>query len=85
MISLRYVEHVLDRSQPVSRSRYGRQQSANDILGATLNARCEVDITNAADLVTVSWNRLLNHDKTMLIGFIRQRHDRPPATAASCA
>jgi pectate lyase len=27
-----------------------------------------VDITNASDLVTVSWNRLRNHDKTMLIG-----------------
>jgi pectate lyase len=26
------------------------------------------DITNASDLVTVSWNRFLNHDKTMLIG-----------------
>ena len=27
-----------------------------------------VDITNASDLVTVSWNRFLEHDKTMLIG-----------------
>jgi pectate lyase len=27
-----------------------------------------VDITNAADLVTVSWNRFVNHDKVMLIG-----------------
>jgi pectate lyase len=27
-----------------------------------------VDITNASDLVTVSWNRLKNHDKAMLIG-----------------
>jgi pectate lyase len=27
-----------------------------------------LDITNASDLVTVSWNRFLNHDKTMLIG-----------------
>ena len=27
-----------------------------------------VDITNASDLVTVSWNRFFNHDKTMLIG-----------------
>lgn len=26
------------------------------------------DITNASDLVTVSWNRFRNHDKTMLIG-----------------
>jgi pectate lyase len=28
----------------------------------------ECDITKGADLVTVSWNRFLNHDKTMLIG-----------------
>src|SRR5688572_2651617 len=27
-----------------------------------------LDITNASDLVTVSWNRFLNHDKVMLIG-----------------
>ncbi len=27
-----------------------------------------LDITNASDLVTVSWNKLRNHDKTMLIG-----------------
>lgn len=27
-----------------------------------------VDITNASDLVTVSWNRFGNHDKAMLIG-----------------
>jgi pectate lyase len=27
-----------------------------------------VDITNASDLVTVSWNRFRNHDKMMLIG-----------------
>ncbi|HET8844154.1 MAG TPA: pectinesterase family protein, partial [Ktedonobacteraceae bacterium] len=28
----------------------------------------ELDITKAADLVTVSWNRFADHDKTMLIG-----------------
>ena len=27
-----------------------------------------LDITNASDLVTVSWNRFRNHDKMMLIG-----------------
>jgi pectate lyase len=27
-----------------------------------------LDITNASDLVTVSWNRFRDHDKTMLIG-----------------
>lgn len=28
----------------------------------------ELDITNAANFVTVSWNRFADHDKTMLIG-----------------
>jgi len=28
----------------------------------------QLDITNASDLVTVSWNRFRNHDKVMLIG-----------------
>lgn len=28
----------------------------------------ELDITNGSDLVTVSWNRFTEHDKTMLIG-----------------
>jgi pectate lyase len=28
----------------------------------------ELDITNGADLMTVSWNRLTDHDKVMLIG-----------------
>ncbi len=28
----------------------------------------QLDITNASDLVTVSWNRFLNHEKVMLIG-----------------
>jgi pectate lyase len=28
----------------------------------------ELDITNAANFVTASWNRFTNHDKTMLIG-----------------
>ncbi|HKZ72712.1 MAG TPA: hypothetical protein VJ011_01540 [Steroidobacteraceae bacterium] len=27
-----------------------------------------LDVTNASDLVTVSWNRFLDHDKVMLIG-----------------
>lgn len=27
-----------------------------------------LDITNASDLVTVSWNQFINHDKVMLIG-----------------
>src|SRR5207253_235697 len=28
----------------------------------------ELDITRGSDLVTVSWNRFTDHDKTMLIG-----------------
>ena len=28
----------------------------------------ELDITNGSDLVTVSWNRFVDHDKVMLIG-----------------
>ena len=28
----------------------------------------ELDITNGSDLVTVSWNRFMDHDKVMLIG-----------------
>jgi len=28
----------------------------------------QLDITNESDLVTVSWNRFVNHDKVMLIG-----------------
>ena len=36
-----------------------------------------VDITNASDLVTVSWNRFRNHDKTMLIGSSDTRRRGP--------
>ena len=42
-----------------------------------------LDITNASDLVTVSWNRFRNHDKMMLIGSSDSAHRR--AIAASCA
>jgi pectate lyase len=45
-----------DSAQP---SYFGRLYQQHD--GA-------IDITNAADLVTVSWNRFSNHDKVMLIG-----------------
>ncbi len=40
-----------------------------------------LDITNASDLVTVSWNRFLNHDKVMLIGSSDSATSR---TAANC-
>lgn len=45
-----------DSSQP---SYFGRPYQVHDGL---------VDITNGSDLVTVSYNRLHDHDKTMLIG-----------------
>lgn len=68
MIALRYVDHVWidhntfeDRDTVDSKAPtyFGRHFEMHD--GA-------LDITNAADLVTVSWNRFQNHDKTMLIG-----------------
>jgi pectate lyase len=67
-ISLRYVDHVWvdhntfeDRETVDSKAPtyFGRHFEMHD---------GECDITNAADLVTVSWNRFQNHDKTMLIG-----------------
>jgi len=45
-----------DRTQPIY---FGRPFQWHD---------GETDITNASDLVTVSWNRYTDHDKTMLIG-----------------
>lgn len=45
-----------DSSQPLY---FGRPYQVHD---------GELDITNGADLATVSWNRFADHDKTMLIG-----------------
>lgn len=45
-----------DSAQPVY---FGRPYQVHDGL---------LDITNASDLVTVSWNRMHDHDKSMLIG-----------------
>ncbi len=45
-----------DEGQP---SYFGRLYQVHDGL---------IDITNASDLVTVSWNILANHDKAMLVG-----------------
>lgn len=47
---------LLDSQEPLY---FGREFEQHD---------GELDITKGADLVTVSWNRLTNHDKTMLIG-----------------
>ncbi len=58
-----WVDHnsFTDGSQPDSLqpTYFGREYQQHD--GA-------LDITKGADLVTVSWNRFTNHDKTMLIG-----------------
>ncbi len=50
-----------DGSRPDHQERtvFGRGQQRHDGL---------LDITHASDLVTVSWNRFVGHDKTMLIG-----------------
>ncbi len=67
-VSLRYTDHVwvdhntfedrdtADRREPTY---FGVHYERHDGL---------LDITNASDLVTVSWNRFVNHDKVMLIG-----------------
>lgn len=47
---------TLDASLPTY---FGRHYQMHDGL---------VDVTNQADLVTVSWNRFAHHDKTMMIG-----------------
>jgi pectate lyase len=58
-----WVDHnsFTDANQPDSLdpTYFGRQYQPHD---------GELDITKGADLVTVSWNRFANHDKTMLIG-----------------
>jgi len=48
-----------DRPDHQERRVFGRLQQRHDGL---------LDITNGADLVTVSWSRFSGHDKTMLIG-----------------
>ena len=67
-ISLRDTEHVwIDHNELRDRT------TADHTLPVYFNSKFQmhdglVDITNASDLVTVSWNRFLDHDKTMLIG-----------------
>lgn len=67
-ISLRYVDHVwIDHNTFEDRDTVdSKQPSYFDRLFQMHDG--ELDITNAADLVTVSWNRFVNHDKVMLIG-----------------
>jgi pectate lyase len=67
-IALRYANHVwidhntfqdVETADSGAPTYFGRHYEMHD---------GECDITNASDLVTVSWNRFLNHDKVMLIG-----------------
>jgi len=67
-ISLRNTDHVwIDHNTFVDR------ETADDKLPQYFGVLYQVhdgllDITNASDFVTVSWNRFENHDKVMLIG-----------------
>lgn len=67
-ISTRYANHVwvdhntfedVATADSTAPTYFGRHYEMHDGL---------LDITNASDLVTVSWNQFRNHDKTMLIG-----------------
>ena len=67
-ISLRYVDHVW-----VDHNTFEDKTTADGTAPTYFGRNFEMhdgllDITNAADLVTVSWNRFQNHDKTMLVG-----------------
>ncbi|MCL4264689.1 MAG: pectate lyase [Anaerolineae bacterium] len=67
-ISLRNTDHVW-----IDHNRFEDVTTADHLLPHYLGVLYQVhdglvDITNASDFVTVSWNRLLNHDKVMLIG-----------------
>jgi pectate lyase len=67
-ISLRFANHVwIDHNTFVDR------ETADNTLPHYFGVLYQVhdgqlDITNASDFVTVSWNRFENHDKVMLIG-----------------
>jgi pectate lyase len=67
-ISLRNSTHVW-----VDHSRFEDRATADSTLPVYFGRLFQVhdgqlDITNASDLVTVSWNRFENHEKVMLIG-----------------
>jgi pectate lyase len=67
-ISLRDTDHVW-----VDHNRFADVETADETLPIYFGRIFQVhdghfDITNASDLVTVSWNEFLDHDKTMLIG-----------------
>jgi pectate lyase len=67
-ISLRDTERVW-----IDHNEFRDRETVDSTLPTYFGAKYQIhdgllDITNASDRVTVSWNRFLNHDKTMLIG-----------------
>ena len=67
-ISLRNTDHVW-----VDHNTFMDLETADSTLPLYFGVLYQVhdgllDITNASDFVTVSWNRFINHDKVMLIG-----------------
>ncbi len=67
-ISLRYTDHVW-----IDHNTFEDRETADSRAPTYFGVHYEMhdgqlDITNASDLVTVSWNRFVDHDKVMLIG-----------------
>jgi pectate lyase len=67
-ISLRNADHVW-----IDHNTFEDRDTADETLPLYFGALFQVhdgllDVTNASDFVTVSWNRFRNHDKLMLIG-----------------
>ena len=67
-ISLRETEQVW-----IDHNEFRDRQTVDATLPTIFNEKYQihdglVDITNASDRVTVSWNRFIDHDKVMLIG-----------------
>jgi pectate lyase len=67
-ISLRDADHVW-----IDSNTFEDRRTSDDLLPSYFGVPFQVhdgllDITNASDLVTVSWNRFRKHDKAMLIG-----------------
>ena len=78
-------EQRLGRSQHLRGSSTRRTRRCPHYFGVLFQVHDGLlDITNASDLVTVSWNRFRNHDKTMLIGS-SDSGTTAATIAASCA
>ena len=68
VISVRNATHVW-----IDHNSFGDVATTNETLPTYFGRLYEVhdgllDVTNESDLVTISWNRFSNHDKTMLVG-----------------